>query len=121
MRNIVYVGLNNGAKGVIYDELHIPEDTITIRPEIKLYNNYSLWGEIKAINAELELMKDVFMLGKRTKLTTLFWTSASYWTFKGATYVVFANLHKTSPQSVEYEINASGGLSNVFANRSGIL
>lgn len=121
MRNIVYVGLNNGAKGVIYYELHIPEDTITIRPEIKLYNNDSLWDEIKAINAKLTLMKDVFMLGKRTKLTTLFWTSASYWTFNGATYVVFANLHKTSPQSVEYKINASGGLSNVFANRSGIL
>lgn len=121
LRNIVYVGLINGAKGVIYYELHIPVDTSIRRPEIKLYNNDSLWGEIKAINAELELMKDVFMLGKRTKLTTLFWTSASYWTHKGATYFIVANLHKTATQWVEYAIHAPGALRNVFSNRSGTL
>lgn len=121
LRNIIYVGLNNGAKGVIYYELHIPEDTSMKRPEIKLYNNDSLWGEIKAVNAELELLKDVFMLGKRTKFTTLSWTSASYWTYKGATYVVVANLDKTSQQRVDYAIPASGTLSNVFAERPGTL
>lgn len=121
LRNIVYVALNNGAKGVIYYEFHIPADTATKRPEIKLYNNDSLWNQIKIINAELDVMKEVYMLGKRTKLTTVSWTSASYWTYKKATYIVVANLHKTALQSVEYAIPASGVLSNVFADQPGTL
>jgi hypothetical protein len=118
MRNIVYVGLNNGAKGVIYYELHIPEDTATKRPEIKLYKNDTLWREIKAINNELETMKEVYMLGKRTKLTTIYWTSAAYWKYKDATYIIVANLHKTEPQRVDYAIPGSGALRNVFAGRT---
>ena len=61
------------------------------------------------------------MFGKRNKFITLSWTSASSWEYKGSTYIVVANLHKTSPQHVEYEINATGTLSNFFKDRSASL
>jgi hypothetical protein len=121
LRNIIYVGLNNGAKGVIYYELHIPKDTITGRREVKLYQNDTLWKEIAVINKELDFMKNVFMLGKRTKLTTISWTSASYWTYQGATYVIVANLHKTDSQHVDYAIPGFGLATNLFAQRQATL
>jgi hypothetical protein len=121
LRNIIYVGLMNGAKGVIYYELHVPSTPYGDHQEVKLYDNDSLWAEIKAINAEIKTLQNVLMFGKRTKFITLSWTAASCWTHEGKTYVVVANLHKSTPQSVEYKIGASGSLSNLFENRKGTL
>ena len=121
LRNIVYVSLMNGAKGVIYYEFHIPSTPFGNHQEVKLYENDSLWNEIKIINSELKTLQDVFMFGKRAKFTTLSWTASSYWTYEGATYVMVANLHKTAFQHVEYAIGASGILQNVFSGREGTL
>ena len=119
-RNITYVGLINGAKGVIYYEFSHPGDKNT--PAFKLYKHDSLWNEVKTVNTELKELQNVYMSGNRIKLPTdNVWISASSWSFDGATYVIIANLHKTLAQNTNHTFEAKGELTNVFPNRAATL
>jgi hypothetical protein len=121
LRNIVYAGLINGAKGVLYYEWHNPGEAINgivYNAVYKLFENNELWNEVRILNVELKILKDVYMSGDRTKLLCdNEWITASYWTFKDAIYVIVANLHRTQAQPFSYAINVAGKLSNVFKYR----
>jgi hypothetical protein len=125
LRNIVYIGLINGAKGIFYYEWHNPGEVRgekVYHKEFKLYSNEPLWSEVKLLNSELKTLQDVYMFGQRTKLQgNTDWLSASYWLYEGSTYIIVANLHRTETQTFSYAINAAGKLSIVFKYRKGTL
>jgi hypothetical protein len=119
LRNIVYVGFINGAKGLIYYEFHNPGRVRNKveSPGYKLYATDSLWNEVKSVNAEVKTLQKVYMFGHRTKIQANPWTSAAYWIYEGSTYVIVANLNRTQAQPFSCAINVAGKLTNVFHNR----
>jgi hypothetical protein len=123
LRSITYTGIMNGAKGILnytFGQKAIPEKNI---PTFKLPSADSLWLESTRIAKELDELKNVFLFGKRNKinLEKTPWLKMTRWNYKGKTYLIISNLHKTEAQKVDIRVPLNGNLKNVFKSRNSSL
>lgn len=123
LRNLTYTGLINGAKGVLnytFGQKAIPDKNI---PNYKLTDTPELWNEASAIAKEIDMLKDVYLNGKRTKMSLKNekWLRAATWTYKNKTYLIVTNLNKTDAQNFDLDMSNSKKTVNVFSSRNSSL
>ena len=113
-RNQCYVGLINGAKGVmpwsIYHMVDSP-DVQAKKAERKpawnewyLPDNKELWAECEAVAKELKEIAPLLHNGRRTKLTESGDVTAALWASETDVLVIVANLSETEITSVSLNL-----------------
>lgn len=128
-RNICYVGLVNGAKGVMpWSIYHNVESELRAKKKAEgkpaweewyLPDSKDLWAECGAVATELKVLAPLLLDGTRTKLTTNGDVTAAVWTVEKEALVVVANLSETAAQSVSLTLpkDAGSALKSEFKDR----
>ena len=102
-RNICYVGLINGAKGVMPWSIYHQVDSPAVRAKKKaegkpawdewyLPDNKELWAECGNVAKEMKLLSSFLLSGTRTKLTKENDLTVAMWTFENESLVIVASL-----------------------------
>ncbi len=110
-RNLCYVGLINGAKGVMPWSIYHQVDAPAVRAKKKaagqpawdewyLPDNADLWAECGTLAAELKTLAPDLLDGRRTKLTDGGDVTAAVWVGETDALVVVANLSEREPRPV---------------------
>ena len=127
-RNLCYVGLINGAKGVmpwsIYHQVDSPAVQAKKKAEGKpaweewyLPDSKDLWAECALVASELKELAPFILDGKRIKLPSSGDTTAALWSHGKELLLVVANLSATESKSVSLKILGADELKPVFQNR----
>ena len=129
-RNLCYVGLVNGAKGVMPWSIYHMVDSAAARAKKKaegipawdewyLPDNKELWAECGALAKEVKELAPQFLDGKRTKLTDGGHVTAAVWACEKETLLVVANLSETDAKSVSLTLprGLDGVLKPAFKDR----
>jgi len=129
-RNLCYVGLINGAKGVmpwsIYHMVDAPEvqakkkaEGLPAWEEWYLPDNKELWLQCAAVGAELKEIAPFLLNGKRTKLTEGTFLSAAVWQSETESLLIVANLSENENRShpIKLPKGIDGELVPVIKNR----
>ncbi len=129
-RNLCYVGLVNGAKGVMPWSIYHQVDSAAVRAKKKaagepawgewsLPDSRDLWAECGALGAELKALAPLILDGKRTKLTDGGDVTAAAWVDAGEAVVVVVNLSEREgrPVSLTLPKGLVGKLVPRFPNR----
>jgi hypothetical protein len=133
-RNLCYVGLINGAKGVmswsIYHRVDPPEVRAKKKAEGKpaweewyLPDSHELWAECGAVGKELKAIAPFILDGKRTKLTEGTDISAALWVKDRDALLIVANLSETTGRAVALTLpkEVNGELKAAFPERASSL
>jgi hypothetical protein len=124
LRSITYTGLINGAKGVLNYTFGIPGSLVSkSTPDYKLTLTGKLWEECKLIAKEINILKEIYLKGSRTKvdLGKDSRLSLAYWKYGNTTYVIVSNLDKTKSQFLDYKLAVKGNIHNAFFWRKATL
>ena len=129
-RNQCYVGLINGAKGVMPWSIYHMVDSADVQAKKKaerkpawnewyLPDNKELWAECEAVAKELKEITPQLLDGRRTKLTENGDVTASLWTGESEVLVIVANLSETETKSVSLTLpnGLTGDLKPAFPAR----
>ncbi len=114
-RNMCYVGLINGAKGVMPWSIYHMVDSAAVRAKKKaegepaweewyLPDSKELWAECASMAAELKALTPFLLEGKRTKLTVGGDVTAAVWVGETEAVVVVANLSEKDTKSVSLKL-----------------
>ncbi|MFO0936190.1 MAG: hypothetical protein U0798_06715 [Gemmataceae bacterium] len=130
-RNLCYVGLINGAKGVMPWSIYHMVDSLEVQAKKKaegkpawsewfLPDSKELWKECGEVARELKVLAPFILDGKWTKLTNSEELSAAIWTRDNETLVIVANLSEkeTRPFSLTIPQRQSGSIESAFRTRS---
>ncbi len=133
-RNMCYVGLINGAKGImpwsIYHMVDSAEVQATKKAEGKpaweewyLPDSMPLWAECERVASEFKTITPMILNGTRTKLDTNDNLSAALWTNGERAMVVVANLSETAEHqlSLTFPSELRGEWQPTFENRKNSL
>ena len=126
-RNQCYVGLANGAKGLMSWSLFAEVDDGATRAKKQaagqpfwakwyLPDSPDLWAECGRVGAELKQLAPLLLDGKYTKLDAGDGLSAACWRGDRETLVVVANLSETATRPVRVAV-PGGKLTSAFADR----
>ena len=110
-RNLCYVGLVNGARGVMPWSIYHQVDSAAVRATKKaagqpaweewyLPDSRDLWAECGAVGAELKALAPLLLDGKRTKLTAGGDITAAAWVSGAEALVVVVNLSEREAKPV---------------------
>jgi hypothetical protein len=110
-RNLCYVGLINGAKGVMPWSIYYKGDSPEVRAKKKaegkpawdewyLPDSKELWSECGAVARELKELAPLLLDGKWAKVTDGSDVTAAIWTSDKEILVIVANLSETEAKSV---------------------
>ncbi len=129
-RNLCYVGLINGAKGVMPWSIYHMVDSPAVRAKKKaegkpaweewyLPDSKDLWIECGAMATELKTLAPYLLDGKRKKLTDSGDITASMWIGESDGLVVVANLseNESKPVSIVLPKGLAGKAQTVFRDR----
>lgn len=129
-RNLCYVGLINGAKGVMPWSIYHMVDSPAVRAKKKaegkpaweewyLPDSKDLWIECGAMATELKTLAPYLLDGKRKKLTDSGDITASMWIGESDGLVVIANLseNQSKPVSIVLPKGLAGKAQTVFRDR----
>ncbi len=128
-RHICYVGLVNGARGVMSWSIYhnVEADKRAKRKaegkpaweEWYLPDSKELWSECGAVAKEVQELAPLILDGKRTKLSAGKDVSAAAWVGEKGTLVVVANLSETDARSVSLSLpqGVGGELTPAFKDR----
>ena len=114
-RNICYVGLVNGAKGVMPWSIYHMVDSPVVRAKKKaegrpaweewyLPDSNDLWAACGSMAAELKTLAPLLLDGKRTKLTDGGDVTAAVWIGESEAVVVVVNLSEKDSKSVSLSL-----------------
>ena len=128
-RNMCYVGVVNGAKGImpwsVYYRGDLPErkakQEAAGRPvwqEWYLPDSPELFAEFSRVAKEVRELAPTFLDSRRTKLDAGAGVSAAHWAGDGGSLLVVANLSETNPAAVKLTLPAAMKLTPAFANRA---
>jgi hypothetical protein len=130
-RNLCYVGLINGAKGVmpwsIYYKGDSPEVTAKKRAAGKpawaewfLPDSKELWAECRVVAGELNKLAPMLLNGEYHKLTDGGDVTAAIWTDQKESLVIVASLleKQSSKVSLQFPKKIVGEMSSVFPERA---
>ena len=126
-RNLCYVGLINGAKGVMPWSIYHMVDSPAVRATKKsagkpaweewyLPDSKDLWAECGEVAVELKALAPFLLDANRTKLTDGGDITAAIWASETETAVIVANLSETESKPVSLTL-PKGDWKPVFANR----
>ena len=126
-RNLCYVGLINGAKGVMPWSIYHMVDSPAVRATKKaagkpaweewyLPDSKDLWTECGAVALELKALAPLLLDAKRTKLTDGGDITAAIWASETESAVIVANLSETESKPVSLTLS-KGDWKPAFANR----
>ena len=131
-RNLCYVGLINGARGVMPWSMYHMVDSPEVRARKKaegkpaweewfLPESKELFTECGNVGAELKVLAPLLLEGKRTKLTDSTEVSAAIWRTDAESLLVVANLSETQQRSWKLKLppGADGEPQSAFAERAG--
>jgi hypothetical protein len=110
-RNICYVGLINGARGVMPWSIYYKGDSPEVRARKKaegkpawdewyLPDSKELWSECGAVARELKALTPLLLDGQWAKITDGHDVTAATWTSDKEVLVIVANLSETEAKSV---------------------
>lgn len=128
-RHLCYVGLVNGAKGVMpWSIYHNVESELRAAKKAKgepaweewyLPDSQELWAECGAVATELKQLAPLLLDGTRTKLTDRGDVTAAVWVGGKQSLLVVANLSETSerPVAVPLPKEVAGELTPAFKGR----
>ena len=127
-RNLCYVGLINGAKGVMPWSMYHQVDSPAVQAKKKaegkpaweewyLPDSKNLWAECGLVASELKELAPFVLDGKRIKLSSSDDTTAAIWSLGKERLLVVANLSATESKSVSLKILGADALEPVFPNR----
>ena len=129
-RNLCYVGLINGAKGVMPWSIYHQVDSPAVRAKKKaegkpaweewyLPDSKDLWAECATVAAELKELAPVLLDGKRAKLTQSGDVTVGIWVHGKDALVVVANLSEIAakPVTVALPKGLGGELKPAFKDR----
>ncbi|MBY0513636.1 MAG: hypothetical protein K2P78_06955 [Gemmataceae bacterium] len=128
-RHICYVGLVNGARGVMpWSIYHNVESELRAKKkadgkpaweEWYLPDSKELWAECGAVAAELKALAPLLLDGKRTKLAAGDDLSAAVWVGETESLLIVANLSETAAMkvAVAVQIGPKGDLVSAFKGR----
>jgi hypothetical protein len=119
-RNLCYVGLINGAKGVMPWSIYYKGDSPEVKAKKKaegkpsweewyLPDSKDLWAECGSVGMELQSLAPMLLDGKRTKLTQTGDVTAAIWDGDKEALVVVANLSETEARPVSLELQKQFG------------
>jgi hypothetical protein len=128
-RNICYVGLVNGAKGVMpWSIYHNVESELRAQKKAEgkpaweewyLPDSKELWAECGAVATELKALAPLLLDGTRTKLVGGQNLSAAVWNGKTEHLLIVANLSETTATKVSLTVpkGLTGDLVSAFKGR----
>lgn len=129
-RSLCYVGLINGAKGVMPWSMYYKGDSPEVKAKKKaegkpawnewyLPESKELWTECGAVAKELNALFYLLVDGKRTKLTKGEDVTAAMWEVEKGVVLVVANLSESESNTVALELPKSVGsvLTPAFKDR----
>ena len=129
-RNLCYVGLINGAKGVMPWSIYHMVDSAEVRAQKKaegkpaweewyLPDSHDLWAECGEIAKEFKTIAPLLLDGQRTKLTDGGDVTAAVWVTESETLVVVANLSEKEARTVSLALpkGLGGDLKPAFKER----
>jgi hypothetical protein len=128
-RNICYVGLVNGAKGVMpWSIYHNVESELRAKKKAEgkpaweewyLPDSKELWAECGAVATELKALAPLLLDGTRTKLVGGQNLSAAVWNGKTEHLLIVANLSETTATKVSLTVpkGLTGDLVSAFKGR----
>lgn len=129
-RNLCYVGLINGAKGImpwsIYHMVDSPEVQAKKKAEGKpaweewyLPKSKDLFAECGKVGSELKNIAPMILDGQRTKITNSEEVSAAVWRSDAEGMLIVANLSETKTRRIDMKIpgEIDGELAVVFKDR----
>jgi hypothetical protein len=114
VRNMTYLALLAGAKGVLYYTYYDTGFDMTKHPD--------LWRDMCTLPAEMKALEPWTLHGKRQKLETgLADVFAGYWTADAGAVVCVVNTSDTASREVSLPLpqGVSGQVSNLFPTRPG--
>lgn len=119
-RNICYVGLANGAKGVMpWSVYHNVESELRVQKKAEgkpaweewyLPDSKDLWAECGAVATELKELAPLLLDGTRTKLPAGEDLSAAVWVGEKESLVIVANLSETAAKPVSLSLPKGAGM-----------
>ena len=126
-RNLCYVGLTNGAKGLMSWSMFAEVDNASVRAKKQaagepfwakwyLPDSPDLWAECGRVGAELKQLAPLLLDGTFTKMDAGDGLSAACWRGERETLVVVANLSESEPRPVRVAV-PGGKLTPAFAGR----
>ncbi len=119
-RNMVYQNLINNVKGILPYTFTESGQTSNYLPSWT-----SLWNEVKSMNQEVNVLKNIYLNGAYTRANTGYAEGSSenvhaaYWVLNNETYIVVVNVNETGG-NISASISlpqASGTLTSVFAGK----
>jgi hypothetical protein len=129
-RNICYVGLINGAKGVMPWSIYYKGDSPEVQAKKKaegkpawnewyLPDSKELWAECGVVAQELKELAPLLLDGKWIKLTDSGDVTAAVWVGERESLVIVANLSEkeAKPVSLSMPEGVAGGLKPAFKDR----
>jgi hypothetical protein len=129
-RNLCYVGIINGARGVVpWSIYHNVESELRAKKQAEgkpaweqwyLPDSPELWSECGAMAAELKQLAPNFLDGKRTKLPVDQDLTAAIWVSQNELLLVIANLSETQSKSISVKLptEMAGEFQPVFPTRA---
>ena len=129
-RNQCYVGLVNGAKGIMPWSIYHRVDSAAVQAKKKaegkpaweewyLPDSKALWAECGALASEVSTLAPLLLDGQRTKLTDGGDITAAIWQGKTESLVIVVNLSEkeAKPVSLTLPKGITGVLKSVFPDR----
>jgi len=129
-RNICYVGLINGARGVMPWSIYYKGDSPEVKAKKKaegkpaweewyLPDSKELWAECEVVARELKVITKVILDGRRTKLPSGNDISAALWEGEKEALLIVANLSESKQASVSLELpkGIDGTVTSPFQGR----
>ena len=120
-RNLCYVGLVNGAKGVMPWSIYYKGDSLELKAKKKsegkpaweewyLPESKELWAECEAVAIELRALAPLLLDGKRTKLTDGGDVTAAVWEGEKEGLLIVANLSESEATAVSLDLPKGLGI-----------